>query len=235
MKTLILALAAFGLSASAFAGDAAYLKNLGFSDDGKYYAFVEYGTQDGSGFPYADVSVVTVATNKLARVHGVVVQNENATEKQALDKALAESRLADFGLVAGKNSGRTVVLHSRDEAGVFTDVQFSVSEWQSPVYELTLAKKLLPDHTNGQWCTQEGGPAGFTLSLKSVSGTDQPLNLTLQDDQELPKSRGCALTNSIAQVIVNGKALVVLVKYGSVGFEGPDYRYLAVTGTPALQ
>ena len=49
------------------AGDAASFRSLGFSGNGKYYAFLEFGTQDGSGFAYADVSVVDVAKNTIAR------------------------------------------------------------------------------------------------------------------------------------------------------------------------
>jgi predicted secreted protein len=43
---------------AAHAGDYAYRDILGFSSDGKSFAFEEYGVQDGSGFPYANIFVV---------------------------------------------------------------------------------------------------------------------------------------------------------------------------------
>ena len=49
---LIILLGVFSLEASA--GDTATPQVLGFSADGKVFAFEEYGIQDGSGFPYAN-------------------------------------------------------------------------------------------------------------------------------------------------------------------------------------
>src|SRR5690606_36811639 len=39
----------------AFAGDTASLDVLGYSPDGKVFAFEEYGIADGSGFPYSNI------------------------------------------------------------------------------------------------------------------------------------------------------------------------------------
>ncbi len=42
-------------AAPASAGDASTLEVLGFSKDASVFAFEEYGVQDGSGFPYANL------------------------------------------------------------------------------------------------------------------------------------------------------------------------------------
>ncbi len=42
----------------ALAGDRAQIDLIGYSDDGSYFAFEEFGIQDGSGFAYSSIYVV---------------------------------------------------------------------------------------------------------------------------------------------------------------------------------
>ena len=42
----------------AWAGDYASRHVIGFSADGRYFAFEQYGAQDGSGFPYAEIFII---------------------------------------------------------------------------------------------------------------------------------------------------------------------------------
>jgi predicted secreted protein len=66
------------------AGDYANLNFVGFSKDGRYLAFEEYGVQDGSGFPYSSYYFVDVAKNSFAAPSiNVRLDNEQATENQA--------------------------------------------------------------------------------------------------------------------------------------------------------
>ena len=53
----LLLLAGLLLSPVARAGDAAEFRAHGFSSDaqGRYFAFEEFGVQDGSGFPYSNI------------------------------------------------------------------------------------------------------------------------------------------------------------------------------------
>jgi hypothetical protein len=57
--------------------------------------------------------------------------------------------------------------------------------------------------------------------------------LTLHADKTLPKSRGCPLSYAIADVLSHegggGIVYVVLLHMSTIGFEGPDSRFLAVT------
>ena len=49
-----------------FAGDIARFVNLGFSHDNRYFMFAQYGVKEGTSFPYADLFVVDVPTNRFA-------------------------------------------------------------------------------------------------------------------------------------------------------------------------
>ena len=68
MKKVILGtLAAVLMSASVFAGDAAFFDDIGFSDDGKYYLFGQYGKQDKTYKAWAEIYTVDVAANDFVR------------------------------------------------------------------------------------------------------------------------------------------------------------------------
>ena len=69
---------------TARAGDFANLNFIGFSKDGRYLAFEEYGIQDGSGWAYSNFYFVDVAKNVYAAPSITIrIENDYATERQA--------------------------------------------------------------------------------------------------------------------------------------------------------
>jgi predicted secreted protein len=77
-------------------------------------------------------------------------------------------------------------------------------------------------------CPDMGEPfKGFSLDLRLPDGTMRRLN----DDKSIPASRRCPLDYRISEVLVDPSrtVLAVLIDVMSVGFEGPDRRYVAVT------
>ena len=104
------------MPANIFAGDYATLNFIGFSRDGKYLAFEEYGVQDGSGFPYSNIYIVETAKNAYAAppVRKSVKEpiNENAIPTVEAIRATAKKAAAvnfrKFKIVHG-NTGEMVV------------------------------------------------------------------------------------------------------------------------------
>ncbi len=78
----------------ALAADAAERAVHGFSPDGRYFAFEQYGVQDGSGFPYADVFIVDLEGDKW--VEGtpirVLLEDEGKTLGAARGEAMSRAR-----------------------------------------------------------------------------------------------------------------------------------------------
>lgn len=72
-----------------FAGDYASRNIIGFSTDGQYFAFEQYGVQDGSGFPYSEIFIIDAAQDKW--VAGTPIRkridDENATLGQVREQA----------------------------------------------------------------------------------------------------------------------------------------------------
>ncbi|MBN2652928.1 MAG: DUF2259 domain-containing protein [Spirochaetales bacterium] len=66
MKKIFLIITAMCLTTLAFAGDVASFKNLGFSEDSKYFLFSEYGISE-KGDVYTNVFCVDVAKNSFVK------------------------------------------------------------------------------------------------------------------------------------------------------------------------
>ena len=68
MKKLILCfILILSMCLSVFAGDVAEYTDLGFSPDGKYFVFAQYGVTDKDFEPYAEIYTVDVAKNDFVK------------------------------------------------------------------------------------------------------------------------------------------------------------------------
>ncbi|MCS7067237.1 MAG: DUF2259 domain-containing protein [Meiothermus sp.] len=206
-----LALLLWFLLGLARAGDAATLEFWGFSRDGKYLAFEQYGVQDGSGFPYAELYVVDVARNTLLHSAKVVEQG-GGTSAEARGKVLAQSRaaLARYGIVQG-NQGRFAPV-----AGKNAPVQRVEFTALGRPRRLELTTSEAPREPS--CLTQPSRLLELRLDGKA-----------LQRDTRLPASRACAYDYEIHSVFVLGSSLAVFVRVTLDGFEGPNLRWMVVS------
>lgn len=224
-----------------FAGDYATLNFIGFSKDGKYLAFEEYGIQDGSGFPYANIYFVdTVKNSYAAPAVKVRLDNEARTEAQARARAKvnAAANLRKFRIVAG-NTGSLVVSRLLTDLGAadapfksavgqtqslnFTD--YRNSNYFENEYNLTLAPSEVKDKQCASYTEQP--VYKFDLTLKDVRKKTTKI---LQKDFALPSARNCPLDYSMQNVYVYENKIAVFLNVFSLGFEGPDMRFLVVAG-----
>ena len=86
-------------------------------------------------------------------------------------------------------------------------------------------------HERLQGCQSRDEINGFRLRFESTDGGKSRL---LHEDKSIPKSRGCPNGYRIGAVqtfsMDSLSAYAVLIAVRQYGFEGPDYRWLAVTG-----
>src|SRR4051812_27449066 len=80
-------LAIVALSLPAMAADNALINMIGFSEDGAYFAFEQYGIQDGSGFAFSEIYVVDLVNDKWLSGTPVVVRAEDETATLAATRA----------------------------------------------------------------------------------------------------------------------------------------------------
>lgn len=238
-RCLSLLVAAGLLSPAAFAGDTAKLHVLGFSKTGSFFAFEQYGFQDGSGFPYSEIFVVDVIGDSWVKPSPFRLRKDvdvglGDAADNALTAARSENRLAAQPLLKDKaiaGKGDTVGFSpltelTSDPHKMIVAPRVFFQEGDSPV-ELTLSEYALPDAT----CQGYGAETrGFRLTMV-YDGVTRVLN----EDKSVPKSRKCPLSYRIERFVTFFPAeappvFAVLLQMDSLGFEGPDRRYLAITG-----
>lgn len=228
--TFAVALAA---STAVFAGDSADFELIGFSQDGRYFAFEEYGIQDGSGFAYSSIYVIDLATDSWVdgtpiRRQSALEDDLSATRGKALDAAIDALESVNLEVPAKvlslngdgdpRSDGLTLdygVPDFADPAGTQQEATLSLEIFKAPTYEA---------------CSDYMGEdaVGFAL-IHTRNGASTEL---FRDDS-IPRSRGCPLTYKLFAVVVpfpgyglsNSVALISVYRFG---FEGPDRRFIAV-------
>ncbi|MBB6407509.1 DUF2259 domain-containing protein [Mesorhizobium sangaii] len=228
-------LAQFAASIAAHAGDVAELEILGFTKDGGVFAFEEYGVQDGSGFPYANRYYID--TNDDSFLKGTPVRVRIDDENATLEAARVEARqkgeaivkqaelTANRGITAGFNP---VTELSADPHRMAVNPRPIFSPVDQPL-EFRL-DEIGMNNTEG--CESQGEINGFRLLR--IGAQDGGTTKLVHEDKSIPKSRGCPNGYRIGAVqtfsmdSLSGYAVLISVR--QYGFEGPNFRWIAVTG-----
>ncbi len=248
INILILALIfVSALLGTARAGDIAKRHLLGFSPDGTYFAFEEFGVQDGSGFPYSNIYITNTRNNSWVKgsPFRVLLKDETDADameeklrlKSARDKALslADASLKKYNISisgellahnplseADRNPNKITVFPGRDPYWQKFKLTFRVSDFSLPTKR----------------CKDYGLEAqnGYSLSIQAQDKKET----VLHKDARIPTSRGCPKRYAISDIIKfepqlpsSSKAkkkeavYIVILQIFSYGFEGDDGRFLA--------
>ena len=238
----------FLIAGPALASDAADTAPYGYSSDGRYFAFEEFGTQDGSGFPYSSIYVIDVEAN--AWVEGtpirVLLEDEAATLGAAHTDAvtmaaplLLKHKITELAFVLASTPATEV----KDDRSTVTfdpfyrhmggSVPQPTAEMWGPRYSLTAkstAIKPTPEH-----CKDYGEAImALTLTLTDLKTSKADV---VHNDSSIPKSRGCPTGYDIDKVVTPAmysqtSRFVALIGVYSFGFEGRDRRTIAVPVSP---
>ncbi len=217
------------------AGDAAEFRSHGFSADkmGRYFAFEEFGTQDGSGFPFSNIYIVDLQTDKWVPQTPIRILLEDESQPQLAARIQAFQQatplMEKYGI---SNSGVMMAASPLNEVSDKAQLEFRQSinpllSNQLGSYRLQLSNIDVRDLNNCGF--QNGRVMGFSLSLTKPNGQ----STTLHDESTAPQSRGCPSQYHLIAVFAPNRHreatyAVALVGVFSQGFEGPDLRYIAV-------
>ncbi len=223
-------------AAPALAGDAAQFTPLGFSLDGRYFAYEEFGVQDGSGFPFSNVFILDVAEDKWAggSPFRAVIEDEKPGLAEAraeaagqAAKAIADLAITEPAVIVAMNADGTPIEDRKSL--VFGPLGFGLDE---PNDSSTLTLTTFPS-TSSVPCVEDYGfepPVGFALTLKPFDRSEAEIHR----DKAVPASRGCTVDYRLSAVVVpfnwtwHERQPVAMVSVYSHGFEGPDRRFIAV-------
>jgi predicted secreted protein len=222
--------------AAASAGDVATLNVLGFSNDGGVFAFEEFGVQDGSGYPYANRFYIDTATDSYMSGSPIRVRidDESASLADARMQAQSEGEMIisdqelaeNPGFAAGRNP---VTEYSADPYRIVVNPRPVFPPVDAPM-EIRLEPKLFPasETCAGISDTEQGFRL---LSIDAAAGGTTEI---LHEDESVPASRGCPTEYRIAGIQTfiphaGPASFAIILAIQSFGFEGPDFRYMAVT------
>lgn len=218
---------------SALAGDFAKREIHGFSLDGGLFAFEEYGVQDGSGFSYSNIYVVDTATDQWTAGSPYRVRLDDET-KTVFDAREEARILAGTVMKSFEARGNVVATNRATELGIDDKRMIANPRLVVPPIDDAIEFRLEEISFSGtRTCEAFGATKGFRL-LK-IGTRDGYETIILHEDAAIPESRNCPLRYSLADMVTyypqgQSPTFAVLIRMQTVGFEGPDGRYLAVTG-----
>ncbi|MEO6015258.1 MAG: DUF2259 domain-containing protein [Devosia sp.] len=227
--------ALLALLVPAMAGDRALINFIGFSPDGKYFAFEAYGIADGVGGAYSEVFVVDLPADKW--VYGSPFSVDTFQDPNPEERPLAEVRAAALKKAQDKLKPLNISVPVETLAllGDGVDDDGKLMDWSTPMccgpgqilddkFELSL--ETFPIKSTEDYCN-DMSPVGYRLYLEA-GGNETELH---KDGDTLPKSRRCTVDYRLYAVVQpmesNGPRVAIISSY-PFGFEGPDRRFLAV-------
>lgn len=231
----VLAASLVGLT-SAMAGDVANLEILGFSANGGIFAFEEYGELDGSGDAYANRFYIDTASDTF--VAGSPIRVRLPDDIGAIGQARAQARAAGEKIVPA-----AVLEANRGHLAGFNAVtEISADPYRMlvnprPVYfpvdpPLEFRLEEFPV-VAPEGCENMGDIVGFRLlRIDALPGGTTKV---VHEDKTVPASRSCPDGYRIGAIQTwitdNGEPVfAVMLSVRKMGFEGPDFRWIAVTG-----
>jgi predicted secreted protein len=239
LRWLIVAL--YLLATSALAADGAKFRAIGFSADAKFFAFEQYGVQDGSGFAYSDVFILDIVSDKWVDGTPIKTLLEDETGSvaavRAKAKAISNAYLAKAKIVADPeilaSNPFTEVVPNRAKL-TFHDQYNSMGIFGDPsaltTWTLAIKDVKLPMPAD---CETDMNIVGYQLTLTNTKSLKSDV---LHLDQTIPKSRFCPVGYDLEAVVqpAGGSSenqLIAIIGVSSRGFEGADRRFIAVPFT----
>ena len=230
-----------GLWASpGFAADAALLSPIGYSQNLRYFAFEEFGIQDGSGFAYSDIFVIDLSEDRW--VVGTPIRVVAETEDDGLSAVRARAAEAAKPLLDDLAVNVPPHLLASNADGE-PDGDGKTLTFALPVpggsghYDerYTLQLEQYPSDASSPCVEWFGNKAvGFILTQTDLISARE-----VHRDNVLPRSRGCPADYRIHSVFKpfgeNDVAhTVALIAVYAHGFEGLDRRFIAITLNKSL-
>ena len=239
---MLLAMGAVPASAS----DGAAFDIIGYSKDGRYFAFEQFGIQDGSGFPYWQVFAIDL--EKDAFVEGspirVRIDSEEAelSEARAMAAAKADAVLKPLKLTVPAQilaANFSTELETGDGSITFARYypvrgRVVLDDSYLPVHKLEIERQEAKESELGATCGEPDGPY-YALKL-TLTDVNLKQSHTIFDEKKVPESRGCPIAYKITAIAgamgaPDTDRLVAIISVFTRGFEGIDERFIAVPFT----
>ncbi|QKD06032.1 DUF2259 domain-containing protein [Mesorhizobium loti R88b] len=215
-------------AATAQAGDAAARRIIGFSPDGAYFAFEQYGELDAgaSASGYSEIDIIDTRTDEFVGGKPILVVDESEESTLTLDQARTQAAakaapiLMKYAIaMRGQQTASDRFTFPGDIVG-YSDIsrleQIS-QKWLSPLYDETEVSTIQLDEilaNSTADCsasfednqalrgdkTLQGDKTGKALGFRlTLQGQDGKPFKTLHEDKAVPGSRNCPTSYSLSE------------------------------------
>jgi predicted secreted protein len=222
--------ASLALLAPTLAGDRAQFQPIGYSGDGRYFAFEEFGVQDGSGFPYSNTYILDLPADKWVSGTPVrMVHHDETVGIAELRRLAAEDSAGRLERLDIDQPAAIIAMNGEGEPDAAAyGLRFGTPGYGlSPVQDEYLLELEVFDLPASEDCAiVVDQTKGFALTLDGQE--------LARDTGKLPRSRGCAMDYRLYAVVAPAEfstapgGRVAIVATYPFGFEGPDRRFIAV-------
>ncbi|MBL1419733.1 MAG: DUF2259 domain-containing protein [Alphaproteobacteria bacterium] len=215
---------------SALASDAALSRIIGFSPDGKYFTFEQYGIGDVSGKPFSDIFFIdTIKNTWVEPPVRVLIDDQTADISKARILALAKATPTIKSLNTTSH-GFILVSNPISQFGNDKYMADFGTNPNAPGYDRYKMQLTLHNAPNKKCESYAPDTKMFSLTLTSKSNQNITRNYA---DINMPSSRNCALDYSISEIHYfettnNDIIFMALINIMSYGWEGLDRRFIAV-------
>ena len=224
LRRILLVVVLLAGACGLFAGDIANFINLGFSDDDRYFMFGEFGVNEETSFPFADLFVVNVSNNQFVdqgAQNGVYsVSAEPGSEGQGAILTLLEQNnsLRKRYAINHLKTGRMLYLRVDGERPK-ADLDFR---------DFVTGTRYLVHLTQEAFGSGKSVSSSFHIDLTVISsnGNAKEFAVGLPDY----KRKGVK-EYAIRQVLLSpaGKAIIFLMEKNEVNETGSNIRYMVET------
>ncbi|CAN5305962.1 DUF2259 domain-containing protein [soil metagenome] len=243
MRALLLAGAVLAGSAAVSLGaDNAERGFALFSPDGKYFAFEQFGIQDGSGFPFSTITAIDLDQDKW--VEGTPVMARPESEDVSLSKARIDAAAKAKPILdrlhidaPGETMASNPVTEFVPDRKTLTFAPFyqglgldSITHSLPQGGRYTLSVAEVPFPLAESCYGEDKAQYGFTLTVRD---NDVGASREVYRDKTVPSSRFCPVAYDLADIFAfrqfgTPDRYVALVGIYIPGFEGLDRRLIAV-------
>lgn len=227
---LFLSTAWFILATPLLAEDIAHRRIIGFSPDGKYFAFEQSGIENGSGTAYAHIFLIDTRYNKWIKGSPF---RAKAVGRRKLIRARRKVRaLARRALMRYRVNRKGVVLASNPITEVNSDPHRVVVRSRRSIRRLDepLVFSIREVRVRTPRCRRytRRPIKGMIIRVRRKGGRMK----LLHTDKRIPKSRGCPTSYSIEDVIrlkkrSGGAVYAVIYSFVRSGPDGEERRFIA--------
>lgn len=202
---------------------------LGFSDDGGYFAWEQYGIQDGSGFPFSSVTVQETEGGAVVWSRRIMLEDDRQDLERAREMCRMEARKAMAGFSSVWLPGVLCVHHPPTDLSAPGDSVRFHSRLFAPGY--AIGDRTVVLSTRAVTGSELEESWGLVPVLLSVSVRDNSLGVTrvVMQDDDLAGDRSYTTGYGIESVWALGDSVfAVSIAMTTLGFEGQDLSYMLV-------